>query len=226
MNRKVSESDFDSRRQFVETDFGQIAYVESGEGAAAVFLHGFPLNGYHWRGQLDALQDIRRCLAIDLMGLGYSELSADQDLSFPAQAQMVLQVMDRLAIRRFDLIGNDSGGAIAQIIAARAPDRVTSLIVTNCDVHDNWPPPTFSQTVGLAKAGRLGSALVELDQNIGLAQSDFGLGVGFEHREALTPEAVHMYVKPLLDNPLRQSQVDSFVNAMNCVAGVNYFFRW
>ena len=134
---------FAGSRRFAETTHGRIAYVERGEGPAALFLHGVPLSGYHWRHQLATLSDARRCIAPDLMGLGHTEIAADADVTFPAQAAMLLELLDALGIDRVDLVGNDSGGGVAQILAARAPERIRSLVLTNCDTHDNWPPPAF-----------------------------------------------------------------------------------
>ena len=141
---------FHARRRFAEVKSGRIAYVEDGEGPPALFVHGVPLNGYHWRHVIDRVRHRRRCIAIDLMGLGYSEIAA-QDVSFTAQARMLAEVLDALDIERVDLVGNDSGGAIAQIFAAHNPDRLNSFVLTNCDVHDGWPPP---QVLPLMKHAR------------------------------------------------------------------------
>jgi len=54
---------------------------------------------------------------------------------------MIAEVLDALGIEQVDLIANDSGGAIAQIFAAHYSNRLGSLVLTNCDVHDGWPPP-------------------------------------------------------------------------------------
>jgi pimeloyl-ACP methyl ester carboxylesterase len=131
---------FHNSRRFAEVKSGRIAYVEQGQGPVALFIHGVPLNGYHWRHIIDRLKHRRRCIAIDLMGLGFTEIAPAQDVSFTAQAQMIAEVLDVLGIDKVDLIANDSGGAIAQIFAAHQPDRLTSLVLTNCDVHDGWPP--------------------------------------------------------------------------------------
>src|SRR6266403_3850368 len=80
-------------------------------------------------------------IAFVLMGLGYTEIGPTQDVSFTAQAQMVAEVLDALGIDKIDLVANDSGGAVAQIFAAHHPERLRSLVLTNCDVHDGWPPP-------------------------------------------------------------------------------------
>ena len=108
--------EFHGRRRFADLPQGRIAYVEHGEGPVALFVHGVPLNGFHWRHVMAGIADLRHCIALDLMGLGYSEIAADQDVTFTAQAQMLRQFVDSLGIEQVDLVGNDSGGAIAQIL--------------------------------------------------------------------------------------------------------------
>jgi pimeloyl-ACP methyl ester carboxylesterase len=76
-----------------------------GKGPAALFVHGHLLSAHHWRHQLAALGDARRCIAVDLLGLGYSEPLADADVGYPAQASMLTAVADALGLERFDLSG-------------------------------------------------------------------------------------------------------------------------
>jgi pimeloyl-ACP methyl ester carboxylesterase len=116
---------FHASRRFADVKSGRIAFYESGQGPAALFVHGVPLNGFHWRHVIDRVGHRRRCIAIDLMGLGYSEIAPSQDVSFTAQAHMIAEVIDALGIERIDLIGDDSGGAVAQIFAAHYPNRLT-----------------------------------------------------------------------------------------------------
>lgn len=211
----MTPDQFAGKRRFVETRFGRIAYVSQGEGPAAVFIHGVPLNGYHWRGQLQRLGDLRTCLAIDLLGLGATEPRDGCSLAFTTQAQMILATLDQLGVTEFDLVANDSGGAIAQLVAVEAPDRIRSLVLTNCDVHDNWPPPAFMPAFTLAKHGRLATAMSEMLGNLGLARSDLGLGATFENPEHLTEELVRTYIGPLVATPERRALLDQYVAQMD-----------
>jgi hypothetical protein len=132
---------FDVMRRCADTPFGRIAYVEQGSGDAAVFLHGFPLNGFQWRDALVRLSLYRRCIAPDFLALGFTEVAEGQDVGPDAQAEMVVALLDALSIARADLIANDSGGAVAQLLLARHPDRVRTLLLTNCDTEIDSPPP-------------------------------------------------------------------------------------
>ena len=68
---------------------------------------------------------------------------------------MVAEVLDALGIDKIDLVANDSGGAIAQIFAAHHPQRLRSLVLTNCDVHDGWPPPQVLPLMEHSRKGTL-----------------------------------------------------------------------
>jgi pimeloyl-ACP methyl ester carboxylesterase len=122
-------------------------------------VHGVVLNKHLWRHQLAGLSDIRRCIAVDLLAHGDTEIAPDQDVSVTANAKMLKEVLDALKIDQVDLVGNDSGGGIAQIFAALNPERVRTLTLTNCDTHDNWPPEAFKPFVDMVKAGGLRDTL-------------------------------------------------------------------
>ena len=68
---------------------------------------------------------------------------------------MIKEVLDTLGIEQVDLVANDSGGAIAQIFAALNPQRLRTLVLTNCDVHDGWPPPQVLPLMEHARKGTL-----------------------------------------------------------------------
>src|SRR6201982_3774609 len=131
----------------IETPSGRRSYASAGTGPAALFVHGVVLNKHLWRHQLAGLSDVRRCIAVDLLAHGDTEIAPDQDVSVTANAKMLKEVLDALKIDQVDLVGNDSGGGIAQIFAALYPERVRTITLTNCDTHDNWPPAAFKPFV-------------------------------------------------------------------------------
>src|ERR1700754_4227227 len=143
----------------VETPSGRISYAEAGSGPVALFVHGVVLNKHLWRHQLAHLSDIRRCIAVDLLAHGDTEITPDQDVSVTANAKMLKEFLDALKIEQVDFVGNDSGGGIAQIFAALYPERVRSLTLTDCDVHDNWPPEAFKPFLDMAAGGGLRGTL-------------------------------------------------------------------
>src|ERR1700724_4601932 len=123
----------------IETPSGRINYAEAGSCPVALFVHGVVLNKHLWRHQLSGLSDIRRCIAVDLLAHGETEIEPNQDVSVTANANMLKEVLDALQIDRVDLIGNHSGGGISQIFAALYPERARTVTLTNCEAHDKWP---------------------------------------------------------------------------------------
>lgn len=186
---------FHAQRRFVTTPSGEIAYVEQGSGPVALLVHGVPLNGLHWRYVMAELQDSRRCIALDLMGLGYSNIGPAQDVSFTAQARMIRQFIDALGIERMDLVGNDSGGAISQIFAVHNPERLRTLTLTNCDVHDNWPPAPIAPALELARNGTLIDGYVKLIDDP--EQRYARLARAYADPRVLTDEVYRAYIDPL-----------------------------
>lgn len=206
---------FTALRRFVETPFGRIAYVERGRGPAALFIHGFPLNGFHWRGSLERLSPYRRCLAPDYMGHGYTEVPEQQDLSPKAQADMLVAFLDGLAVPSVDLVANDSGGAIAQLFAAHHPDRVRTMLLTNCDVHENSPPAQLQNSINAAKAGVYDQKMQQhLDDHV-YARSEKGIiGSTYMNPAGVTDETIDYYFRPLVASPLRRSQLNRYAAAL------------
>lgn len=205
---------FESAREFVDTEHGRIAVVENGSGPVAVFLHGFPLNGFHWRHQLTELAHLRRCIAIDLMGLGYTEAHPDQSLNISAQAEMVLSTLDALGVEAFDLVGNDTGGAVAQLIAVRAPERIRSLVLTNADIHDNFPPKALRAVHNAATAGTLDELFLSYLADPKLAQEGLGAMV-YENPSNLTAELLDAYLEPITSNAMRRGQMNRYITSLD-----------
>lgn len=208
----MTVAQFHSRRRFATTPHGRIAYVEQGAGAGALFLHGYPLNGYQWRGALARLSRYRRCIAPDFLGLGYTETAADQDLSPTVQADMLAGLLDALAVPAVDLVANDSGGAVAQLFVTRYPNRVRTLLLTNCDVHENSPPAALAPFLELARAGVAADQwLLPQLQDPEFARSEKGLGGGaYSDPRNLTDDSIRCYFAPLVSSPVRKAQFSRY----------------
>jgi 2-methylisocitrate lyase-like PEP mutase family enzyme len=200
---------------------GRIHYVEQGTGPVALFVHGVLLNSHLWRHQLAQLSDIRRCIAIDLLAHGETEIDPAQDVSVTANAHMLREFLDALGVSEVDLIGNDSGGGIAQIFAALNPQRVRSLTLTDCDAHDNWPPEAFKGFLEMAAAGGLRAALEAMLANKEVYRSPGALGPAYEHVERVTDEDIDTYLRPLLASEQRTRDFQRFLAAFDCAHTLN-----
>ena len=201
-------------RSNVSTRFGDIAYVDVGEGPVALFVHGVFLSADLWRNVIGALGRERRCIAVDLPGHGATAVPPTQDVTLPAIADMLAALCDALGIEQVDLVGNDSGGAVAQVFAANHQRRIRTLVLTNCDTHDNIPPPNFKQAVDLAAEGQLAPVVAQMAVDHDLARSDLGLGSGYERPEELSDDVIDSYLGRFRDVEAGR-EVERFINSID-----------
>jgi pimeloyl-ACP methyl ester carboxylesterase len=174
---------------------GRIQYLDRGEGEPVVFVHGFLVDSRLWRGVADALEGEFRCITPDWpMGSHQIALDPGADLSPPGIAKLIVSFLDELGIERATIVGNDSGGAMSQILTANHPERVERLALTNCDTLEHFPPSVFKAL----------PPLVRLPGGMHLATLPFRIGalarMAYKPFAAkpIDPELVHSWLQPSL----------------------------
>jgi pimeloyl-ACP methyl ester carboxylesterase len=141
-----------NERKEIELPAGRIRYREAGAGRSVVFVHGYLVDGRLWDGVVDRLSDRFRCLAPDWpLGAQQIAMRPDADLSPPGVAAIVADFLAALDLEDVTIVGNDSGGAMSQVLVTRRPQRIGRLVLTNCDSHENFPPGIFKAMPPLAK---------------------------------------------------------------------------
>lgn len=141
----------------IELTQGSIAYREDGEGPPIVLLHGLLVNGRLWRKVVPVLAPNARVVVPELpFGSHTTPMKPGADLTPTGIAALVAELLEKLDLDDVTLVGCDTGGAIAQLVAADHPARIGRLVLTNCDAFDNFPPKLFK---GLLAAARIPGAL-------------------------------------------------------------------
>jgi pimeloyl-ACP methyl ester carboxylesterase len=139
-------------RKQIELPAGTIRYREAGEGKPIVFVHGYLVDGRLWDGVVDRLAGRFRCLAPDWpLGAHSSAMKPGADLAPPGIAELIAGFLGKLGLEDVTIVGNDSGGAMSQVLVTRHPERIGRLVLTNCDTHENFPPGIFKAMPPLAK---------------------------------------------------------------------------
>jgi pimeloyl-ACP methyl ester carboxylesterase len=140
-------------RKEVQLPAGTVRYREAGSGKPVVFVHGYLVDGRLWDGVVDELASSGyRCLAPNWpMGAHQVAMSPAADLSAPGQAAVIASFLEALELEDVTIVGNDSGGAVSQVLVTRHPERIGRLVLTNCDTHDNFPPALFKAMPAIAK---------------------------------------------------------------------------
>jgi pimeloyl-ACP methyl ester carboxylesterase len=121
---------------------GTIRYREIGAGEPIVFVHGLLTNGTLWRNVAPTLAARGyRCILPDWpLGAHSLPMDPDADLTFSSLARLVDEFLTALDLRDVTLVGNDTGGALSQVVVTTYPERVGRLVLTNCDAFANFLP--------------------------------------------------------------------------------------
>jgi len=120
---------------------GDLRYHSVGSGPAIVFVHGALVNANLWRKVVAELSADFRCVTLDLpFGSHVVPMPPDADLSPPAVADLIADAIEALELDDVTLVGNDTGGAICQLVVTRRPEPIGALVLTSCDAFDNFPP--------------------------------------------------------------------------------------
>jgi pimeloyl-ACP methyl ester carboxylesterase len=203
----------ESARLTAATPLGEISYLDRGDGPVALFVHGIGTNALLWRNVIELVSPSLRCVAIDLPLHGLSPFSPDQDVSLGSLADIVLSFVDALGVERVDLVGHDTGGAVAQIFAARYAHRLSTLTLLNCDTQDNIPPAGFQATVDLARTGSLAPLAPGLLADLAAAREAV-FAMGYEHADHPGVDVVRSFLEPVLGTPDRARQFERMLSAL------------
>jgi pimeloyl-ACP methyl ester carboxylesterase len=141
---------------------GTIRYRDEGAGPVLFFVHGALVDGRLWEPVVLRLRDRFRCVVPDLP-LGSHERPMDPraDLSPHGVAALIAQMLEDLDLRDVTLVGNDSGGALCQLLVVAHPERVGRLVLTDCDAFSDFPPKAFKPLVAAAKVPGALRAMLE-----------------------------------------------------------------
>lgn len=191
-------------RHWVDTTAGPIEVREMGTGPSVLlFVHGVLVDSHLWDGVAARAAALGyRCLLPTLpLGAHTRPMNPDADLRPPALADLVADIAAAFEVDRITLVGNDTGGALSQIAAARHPELVRGLVLTSCDAYDHFPPPSLRWLFSLVRA----PGTLPLSAFLTRSRRVRGLAVPrLLAHHAPTDEVVQGWTRPLRDKAVRR----------------------
>jgi pimeloyl-ACP methyl ester carboxylesterase len=198
--------------QFTTVNGHRIRYWQVGEsGSPIVLLHGIACSVTEWEKNIAALATRHRVFAVDILGYGLSDKPASGPFDIPGLTGFVLDFMTAVGLDRAHLVGNSMGARLALECAARAPERVASLVLSApAGIHR-----TTLINFRLASVPVLGEILTR--------PSRFGIGmlwrIAYSDPRHVTPE--------LIDEKLALAQMagagPSFMKTLRSFVGLGGF---
>jgi len=213
----------------IELSAGTIEYQDTGDGPVLVLLHGLMMDASLWDGAIAELSADYRCVAPTLpLGAHRQAMHADADLSLPGIARLVAEFLDRLDLQDVTLVGNDTGGALVQLLMCDGAARVGRVVLASCDAFDNFPPGLTGRTLVLAGklSPRMFGLFMQQMRLRPLRRLPLAFGWLTRHGDAATAR----WMRPVLEQPairrdavrtLRAAGADTrlLVSAAECLPG-------
>jgi pimeloyl-ACP methyl ester carboxylesterase len=147
----------------IDLSAGTIDYIDTHPGAAPgdadptlLFLHGALMDATLWDQVIADLSADHRCVAPTLpLGAHRQPMRDGADLTLPGIAALATELCERLDLRDVTVVGNDTGGALAQLLLADPglAKPVARAVLVSCEAFDNFPPGLTGRT--LFTAGKL-----------------------------------------------------------------------
>ena len=202
------------QKQEVQLPQGTLEYRERGTGEPIVFVHGALVNADLWRKVVPGLAKDFRCIAPDLpLGSHSRALPADADLTPTGAAKLIADFIEALGLENVTLVGNDTGGALCQLVVTRHPERIGRLVLTNCDAYDKFPPSIFKALFWAARIPGFVAAMGQPMRSAAMRNSP--LAYGWLSKRGIPADITDGYVRPGLRDAAVRRDTTKLLKGVN-----------
>ena len=145
-------------------------------------------------------------------------MPSDRSLTPETVAGAVHDFLDALDLREVVLVGNDSGGAICQLVVRRGvevgqgPQRIGGLVLTNCDAFETFPPPFFAPLFLMARFRPAVWALAQATRLRAVRHSPLAFGALL--RRPRSASLTRGWMQPAIDDSAIRADLARFVRGV------------
>ena len=178
---------------------GTIRYRDEGpkDGPVLVFVHGFLVDSELWRKVTAEATSWARCLRPDLpMGSHTIAMDDDADLSPRGIAKLISEFIEALDLDDVTVVGNDTGGAVTQVLVTEFPQRIGKMVLTSCDAFEEFPPKQFKALMAAARGPKSVYGLLAGTKSAKVRRSP--LGYGWTAKHGIPDDVTEAWVTPAL----------------------------
>lgn len=140
---EITYSQFRAKQLDFSSSFGNIKYVDQGEGAVILLLHGVPTSGWLYRNMIDELSRFNRVIVPDMLGFGHSDSPEGYEIyNEENHATRLLELMNHLGVPSWTHVTHDAGGLWTWELMRKDPNRIEKLVVLNTIIYEaGFDPP-------------------------------------------------------------------------------------
>ena len=192
----------------VDLPQGRIAYRAAGPATSnrppVVLVHGLLVDARLWERVAERLaaEGIRSYAPTLPLGAHQGPMNADADLSPRGIAQLVLDFIRALDLSDVTIVGNDTGGAICQIVLGADPSRIGAAVLTNCDALGTFPPIGFAPLFRALRHPGLVACLASALKSKAMRHGP--LAYGLLTSNPLDPGLTLDWIRPIADKAIRR----------------------
>ena len=187
----LNTNEYPFKHHYFKVNDTTMHYVDEGEGAVLLFVHGTPSWSFEFRNVIKFLSKKYRCIAIDHIGFGLSEKPAKYDYTVQNHTASLLKLITHLQLNQFTMLVHDFGGIIGLAAAEQIPEKIKGLVILNTWCRSIQDEPEYKKMKVI-----LGSPLMPLLYRYLNFSAKYILPAAFGERSRLTPEIHQHFLRP------------------------------
>ena len=187
----LNTNEYPFKHHYFKVNDTTMHYVDEGEGAVLLFVHGTPSWSFEFRNVIKFLSKKYRCIAIDHIGFGLSEKPAKYDYTVQNHTASLLKLITHLQLNQFTMLVHDFGGIIGLAAAEQIPEKIKGLVILNTWCRSIQDEPEYKKMKMI-----LGSPLMPLLYRYLNFSAKYILPAAFGERSRLTPEIHQHFLRP------------------------------